>query len=46
MSEVHVWNGSWVEYDEFGMILAWDMNEGGYKCWHEIGMHDKFILGW
>jgi len=18
----------------------------GYKCWHEIGMHDNFMLGW
>jgi len=20
--------GSWIEYDEFGMELIWDMNEG------------------
>jgi len=20
--------GSWIEYDEFGMDLIWDMNEG------------------
>jgi len=25
---LHVWNGSWDEYDEFCMILAWNMNEG------------------
>jgi len=28
MSDVHVWNGSWAGYDEFGMILVWNMNEG------------------
>jgi len=20
--------GSWIEYDEFGMVLIWNMNEG------------------
>jgi len=20
--------GSWIEYDEFGMVLVWNMNEG------------------
>ena len=23
-----VWNGSWAEYDEFSMILVWNMDEG------------------
>jgi len=28
MSDVHVWNGSWAEYDEFVMNLVWNLNEG------------------
>ena len=23
-----VWNGSLTEYDEFSMVLVWNMNEG------------------
>jgi len=25
---LHVWNGSWAEYNEFGVILVWNINEG------------------
>jgi len=43
---LHVLNGLWAEIDEFGihgMEHEWMV---GYKCWHGISMHDKFMLGW
>jgi len=35
----HVWNDSWIENDDVGMDLTWDMNESWSKGWHEIYMH-------
>jgi len=44
---IRLLNGSWAGVNEFGMIFRMKYDwMVGFIYWHEIYMHDNFMLGW
>jgi len=48
---MHVLNGLWAGIDELELmswvwVCIWNMIGWLVEYWHEIGMHDKSMIGW
>jgi len=43
---MHVLNDLWAGIEEFGMTMRMKSDWMLVVYWHEIGMHDKSMLGW
>ena len=43
---MHVLDGLWAGFDEFGMTMRMKSDWMLVVYWHEIGMHDYFVIGW